>query len=308
MKLNLPVFDQLAACKNLLIAGMGGGYDVFCGLPIYFELKKRGISAHLANFSFSDIETAQYGIRLSKTLVGITAESDRIYPYFPEYYLARWFKEKRDEETVIWSFQKTGTAPLLENYKLLTAHLAIDGLLLIDGGVDSLMRGDEAEKGTLIEDATSLYVANELHNIPMKLVACVAFGVERDITYAHVLENIASLTQMGACLGVCSLVPQMEAYKQFEEAVLYVQGQRFHDPSVINSSLISAVQGQYGDYHLTEKTKGSRLWISPLMTLYWFFDLAAVARQNYFLPQLRGTHTFRDTLQRVMEHTRNLPR
>ncbi|MGQ0604229.1 MAG: DUF1152 domain-containing protein, partial [Anaerolineales bacterium] len=77
---------------------------------------------------------------------------------------------------------------------------------------------------------------------------------------------------------------------------------------VINSSLISAVQGHYGDYHLSEKSKGSRMWISPLMTLYWFFVLAAVARQNYFLPQLRGTYTFRDTLQRVMEHTRNLPR
>jgi len=34
MDLNLPILDQLASCKNLLIAGMGGGYDVFCGLPI----------------------------------------------------------------------------------------------------------------------------------------------------------------------------------------------------------------------------------------------------------------------------------
>jgi len=56
MELNLPTLTQLSNCKNILIAGMGGGFDVFCGLPIYFELKKHGINAHLANFSFSDIE------------------------------------------------------------------------------------------------------------------------------------------------------------------------------------------------------------------------------------------------------------
>jgi hypothetical protein len=52
MELNLPILDQLLSCKNLLIAGMSGAFDVFCGLPIYFELKKHGSNAHLANFSF----------------------------------------------------------------------------------------------------------------------------------------------------------------------------------------------------------------------------------------------------------------
>jgi hypothetical protein len=41
MQLNLPILDQLSPCRNLLIAGMGGGFDVFCGLPIYFELQRR---------------------------------------------------------------------------------------------------------------------------------------------------------------------------------------------------------------------------------------------------------------------------
>ena len=26
MELNLPIFDQLSQCQNLLIAGMGGGF------------------------------------------------------------------------------------------------------------------------------------------------------------------------------------------------------------------------------------------------------------------------------------------
>jgi hypothetical protein len=76
---------------------------------------------------------------------------------------------------------------------------------------------------------------------------------------------------------------------------------------VINSSIISAVRGNYGDYHLTEKTRGSRLWISPLMALYWFFDFESIVRHNLFLEQLRGTYTFRDALFRVHDFGRQMP-
>jgi len=119
---------------------------------------------------------------------------------------------------------------------------------------------------------------------------------------------MAALTHSGGFLGACALLPQMESYQAFEETVLYVQGQPHHDPSVINSSLISAVRGHYGDYHLTEKTKGSRLWISPLMSLYWFFDLEAVAERSLFLPQLKDTRTVADAWLAVMKSMRSRPR
>jgi hypothetical protein len=292
MELNVPILDQLSDCQNLLIAGMGGGFDVFCGLPIYFELQRRGQKAHLASFSFSDILNFWAGIRLTSTLIGIQADSGTIVPYFPELYLAQWFAEKRDESVTVWCFHKTGVRPLLKNYRRLVEHLSIDGVLLMDGGVDALVRGDEAGKGTFIEDAISLFVVNELTEIPTRLMGCIGFGAERDMAYAHILENIATLTKAGGFLGSCSLVPQMPAYQAYEDAVLFVQGNEFQDPSVINSSIVSAVQGHYGDYHLTEKTKGSRLWISPLMPIYWFFDLPTVAQHSLFLSQLRETDTF----------------
>jgi hypothetical protein len=301
MEFNIPIMDQLMACENLLIAGMGGGFDIFCGLPIYYELKKRGRDVHLANFSFSDIETLTHGLRLSPTLVGVSFDPKELYPYFPEFYLSEWFKVSQNEDVVIWCFQKTGTYPLTENYHLLTQHLCIDGILLIDGGVDSLMRGDEAQKGTMVEDAISLFAVNELSKIEHHFLVCAGLGAERDITYAHVFENIAALTKVGGFLGACALTPSMPAYQAFESAVLHVQGKPYHEPSVINSSIVSAVRGHYGDYHLTEKTRGSELWISPLMSLYWFFDFEAVVKRNLFLDQLRGTSTFLESVSRVME-------
>ncbi|GAK58599.1 hypothetical protein U27_05573 [Candidatus Vecturithrix granuli] len=308
MELNLPIFTQLAPCQNVLIAGMGGGFDTFCGLPLYFELQRRGQKAHLANFSFSDIVSCTHGTRLTDTLVGVTADYNGLVLYFPELYLAQWFEEKRREAITVWCFQKTGARPLLENYRVLLNHLSIDGILLIDGGVDSLIQGDEAGTGTLIEDATSLFVVNELKHLPVRIVACIGFGAEQDLAYAHVLENIAVLTQDGGFLGACALTPHMEAYQAYEEAVLYVQGKDWQDASVINSSIISAVQGHYGDYHLTKKTRGSRLWISPLMSIYWFFDAPILAQRNLYLSQLRETETFMDALQKYMSYAGYIPR
>jgi hypothetical protein len=308
MDLNLPILDQLSKCKNLLIAGMGGGFDVFCGLPIYFELKKHGVNAHLANFSFSDIENVDFGNRLTKTLVGVGPKAGRLFPYFPEFHLANWFKVKRNEEVTLWCFHKTGAAPLTENYKTLAEHLSLDGILLVDGGVDSLVRGDEAELGTAVEDLTSLYAVNQLSHIQNRWLTCIGFGAEQNLTHAHVFENIASLTKKGGFLGACSLTPQMDSYQAYDEAVMFAQANEFQDSSVINSSIVSATRGNFGDYHLTEKTKRGHLWISPLMSIYWFFDFDSVAKQNMLLPEIEGTMLFRDALYRVIAKAESMSR
>jgi hypothetical protein len=73
--LNLPILDKLDACQHILVAGMGGGFDVFCGLPIYFELQGLGKQVHLANFSFSFLGDQHDALNLSGTLVGITADT-----------------------------------------------------------------------------------------------------------------------------------------------------------------------------------------------------------------------------------------
>jgi len=84
---------------------------------------------------------------------------------------------------------------------------------------------------------------------------------------------MAELTMVEGFLGSCSILKSVESYQKYEEATFFVQSNPQQESSVINSSIISAVQGNYGDYHLTTKTHGSDLWISPFMPIYWFFDL-----------------------------------
>ncbi len=308
MHLNLPVLDALAGCRNLLIAGIGGGYDVFCGLPLYFDLRQRGFNVHLANYSFSDIADYRGGERLSPTLVGVTGAEDDVFPYCPEYYLARWFRAAQNEPVPVWCFHKTGVEPLAQDYERLLRHLQIDGVLLVDGGVDSLVRGDESETGTFVEDSISLAAVRRQRGLKACLLACTGLGAERELNHAQIFENIAALTREGGFLGSCSLTAAMHACAPYEQAVLHVQGQRFHDPSVINSSIVSALRGEYGDYHLTEKTRGSRLWISPLMPIFWFFGFEAVAQRNLVLGLLDGTQSFREAVMRVAMAAGQMPR
>lgn len=49
----LPFFEKLQSANTVLLAGMGGGFDVFCGLPLYHLLRAQGKQVHLANFSFT---------------------------------------------------------------------------------------------------------------------------------------------------------------------------------------------------------------------------------------------------------------
>ncbi|MBZ0284720.1 MAG: DUF1152 domain-containing protein [Anaerolineae bacterium] len=307
MRLNLPIIDQLAGCQNILIAGMGGGYDVFCGLPIYFELKTQGLHVHLANYSFSEITKLKDGIRLTDTLVGITADIQDVLNYFPERHLTQWFREQLNQEITVWCFEKTGARPLLENYGVLIEHLKIDGILLIDGGIDSLLRGDETEIGTVVEDTISLIAVSEIKGVRIKLLGCIGLGAEKEILHAQVFENISKLTEAGAFLGSCTLVSQMESYQLYEAATTYVQSQPRQESSVINASVLAAVQGKFGNYHTTDKTQGSRLWISPLMPIYWFFDAQAIARRSLLFSALRYTDTLTDALRALLQTRRTLP-
>ncbi len=172
--------------------------------------------------------------------------------------------------------------------------------------MDSLLRGDETQIGTLLEDSLSLCAVQALREVPYKVLACLGFGAELEMTYAQVLENMAALTKNGSFLGSCSLLKQMEGYQRYEDAVNYVHDKPQQEPSVINASVVSAVRGEFGDYHLTAKTRGSRLWISPLMPIYWFFDLKAVARRNLLLPELRYTDTMSDAVRALVRCTETL--
>jgi hypothetical protein len=154
------------------------------------------------------------------------------------------------------------------------------------------MRGDEAGLGTPQEDMTSLAAVAAL-DVPIRVVSCLGFGIDafHGVCHAHFLENVAALDAAGGYLGAHSLQLDSEEGRLFRDAVEFVHARMPNRQSIVNGSILSALEGRYGDHHRTERTRSSKLFINPLMTLYWHFDLQAVAGRSLYLRLLEGTQT-----------------
>ena len=155
--------------------------------------------------------------------------------------LARWLSARRNAEPV-YAFAKTGVRPLREAWRALQAELGFDAVVLVDGGTDILMRGDEAGLGTPTEDLSSVAAVDAL-DVPIKLVVCIGFGVDRyhGVCHAHFLENVAALSRAGTYLGVTALVAQMPEAAAYLELVEFATQSSRQSASIVNLSIASAV-------------------------------------------------------------------
>lgn len=300
--LTLPFFTELTESKSILIAGAGGGFDIFAGLPLYFALKDKGIDVHLANLSFSFGHGEITGKYLTEDLVEVNARSKGNEYYFPEGYLSRWFARKREERS-LYCLRPAGPQRLLTGYRALHTVLKFDTIVLVDGGIDSILRGDEKRIGTPVEDMSSISAVSQLA-VERKFVACLGFGAETDVSHAHALETISKLIEDNAYLGALALTTEMSEVKRFMEAVHFVFGEMRGYESVICSSVVAALEGKYGDHHQTRRTLGSKLWINPLMQLYWFFRLEGIVRNVPYLPQIANVESL-DQVRAVIKQYRD---
>ncbi|MFN8413926.1 MAG: DUF1152 domain-containing protein [Anaerolineales bacterium] len=301
--LKLPFYNEIEKAQNILIAGAGGGFDIFSGLPLYFGLKAEGKQVHLANLSFSFLPPP-YAVkeqRLSPSLFKVTADAPLLSDYFPEKFLSLWFREQ-GEEIPIYCFERTGVRPLLASYQALVNHLGVDTIILVDGGTDSLMRGDEIGLGTPQEDSSSILAVNEL-KVERKMLACLGFGVDafHGVCHAHFLEAVAELTRTQGYLGMFSLLREMHEVQQYIAATKAVFNSMPRDISIVSSSIMAAIDGNYGDYHSTPRTRNSQLWINPLMPVYWCFQVAAVAERILYRDAMMTTENFTDVSSVIRE-------
>jgi hypothetical protein len=299
--LHLPFFDVIADSRTVLVAGCGGGYDVFTGLPLYFGLRAAGKTVYLANLSFSPLAHSA-AAKIASGLYRVDADMQSRNPYFPELHLSHWFAA-RGENVPIYCFDQVGVVSLTDAYKALIAEVKPDAIVLVDGGTDSLMRGDEAGLGTPHEDISSI-VAVSLLDVPIKLLTRIGFGVDtyHGVCHAQFLEAVAEITRDGGFLGAWSITQEMPEVQLYREATDFVFRQVPDEPSVVSASILSAVEGRYGNYHATDKTKGSKLYINALMTLYWCFQLDAVARRILYYEDMLWTNTHGDVSQVILNY------
>ncbi|MEU8007939.1 DUF1152 domain-containing protein [Catellatospora sp. NPDC049111] len=295
------LFEALAGCERVLIAGAGGGFDVYAGLPLALQLHGDGVQVHLANLSFADLHALDVEVWLEPDLAAVGPATEGLDGYFPERTLAQWL-DLNGLPSTVYAFPKTGVQPLRAAYRALVDLLRPDAIVLVDGGTDILMRGDETGLGTPEEDMTSLAAVAGL-DVAVKLVCCLGFGIDayHGVNHVQVLENLAELDQAGAYLGALSIPGDSPQARAYVEAVVHARALTPGWPSIVNGQIAAALQGLHGDVQFTRRTGGSRLFVNPLMAVYFTVDLAGLAARNLLLDRIEGTHVMRQVSVAIEE-------
>lgn len=120
-----PLFAALAHARCVLVAGAGGGFDVYAGLPLALALRADGREVHLANLSFSALELVDPDAWLDPDVAAVGPDTDGPDDYFPERTLARWL-DGHGEPPTVYALRRTGVQPLRAAYRVLVERLGID--------------------------------------------------------------------------------------------------------------------------------------------------------------------------------------
>jgi len=274
------IWKRLEVCQRILLAGCGGGYDVYQAIPLYFTLRAMGKEVYLANLTFSS--TFAFGNTLQPVpgLFNVTASStSSLSDYCPELHLVQYLKGRHGIDETIYTIAPEGYANVTCVYEHLADTLHLDAILVVDGGTDSLMAGDEEKLGTIEEDHISMIAVNDVHrDLKLRCLVVLGLGVDRfhGCSDAASLRAIAELTVSDGMLGMQLLTMDMVPVQYYKEAVAFADGECRDSPSIVAASVISAIEGHYGNYHANPRTQGSAMFINPMLGTLWFFDLACV--------------------------------
>ena len=297
--MQIPFFKEISDSNNILLAGAGGGFDIVSGIPLYLYLVSEGKNVILANLSFTELFSSG-DEEVCPWTYSVTAEAAPL-PYFPEKYILQWLEEIGHKPFMYGFSNNMGVKPLLDGYNYVIEKHNIDTIVLVDGGTDGLMRGDEPKVGTIVEDACSIITCS-MTDVKKRYIVTTAFGAEHTLDHYTCLENIADLTKEGAFKGAVSITDDMPEGRYYLELVERLNKDMAKYPSIITNSIASAMKGEFGDYHPTARTKGSIQFINPFMTLWWFFALDDVAEKIGFAEKAKDSETMDDVAKAYLNY------
>ena len=300
--------------KTIMLCGCGGGFDFVHSLTLYPELQRLGKSILIGSYSFGDPRriTGETDVVFNDSDViakRVTAASTPPPYYGPEVHVCSFLDAQYPESAphfVYAYYARAFTVPLLTRFYtgLVRTH-SVDAVVVVDGGSDSLMAGDEEGLGDPIEDAVSVTSVAGLEDLKAKVLISIGLGTDR---YNHVsdaasLRAIAELTRMGGFLGCSSLEPSSRGFSFYRDCLEHIysrQGFR----SVLAGTILSAAEGCYGTDclapRLPEHVEQGDLFLWPLMAMLWAFDIETVAQRSLIAGWIRDCETVPECYQAVI--------
>ena len=119
-------------------------------------------------------------------------------------------------------------------------------------------------------------------------MVCAGFDIDdyHEGSHYDILKRIAELIKIRAFKGCFSLIKEMEEVKSFIEVVYYSNKKICRTKSIVQNSIASALKEEFGDFNSVERTKGTELFINPLMAQIWCFDLEKVYNGILYVSEL----------------------
>jgi hypothetical protein len=295
------------AVQTVMLCGCGGGFDFVHAMTLVPELVRLGKRVVIGSYSFGDpvrIGGAEVVFAEGDAIAFRVDASCRADPYYgPEVAIAAFLDERAPDRAPhsLYAYYARAFSPptLARLYAMLVERHAVDAIVLVDGGSDSLMVGDEEGLGDPIEDAVSVAAVASLSGLRAKILISVGLGADRwnHVSDAASLRAIAELTSLGGYLGAVALEPAGAAFEFYRACVesIYAR-QEFR--SVLAGAILAAGAGRFGPSGATAYHDGrvadGELFLWPLMAILWGFDVDAVAARSQLVAWLRTATTVED--------------
>lgn len=270
--------------KTAIIAGCGGGYDIFGGLIKYHQLK----DTHrliLCNLSFtSPFLLRDHCEEIIPKCFKVTPEGDlkiNSKIYCPEYLLA---KELQIPVYVMCGYD---TVEEIRNFYLhLLREVTIDEIYLVDGGCDVLLTGTESELGTPVKNMMHL---KAILDLPISTKIVCAVGLNVDCGHGVVeseLEERLSKTKFESRLLTLDEEDCKFYYNTFNKC----------NPrnSIVHSLVCSSLEDSYGyviPKHLQKRISEAKVNVSDLTRLFIECDMNELSIEIVYLDKITDTMT-----------------
>jgi hypothetical protein len=318
----LPTFLKRLAdpsIKTVMLCGCGGGFDFVHSLTLYPELRRLGKSIVIGSYSFGDPEKITGDVEMvfndSGAIAKKVSAASTADPYYgPEVHVCSFLDSKYPSffpHFIYAYYARAFTVPLLTRlYSELIHTHSVDAVVLVDGGSDSLMAGDEEGLGDPIEDAVSVTTVASL-DVKSKVLVSIGLGADRfnHVSDASSLRAIAELTRTDGFLGCASLERSSDSFSFYRACLQHIyENQGFR--SVLAGTIVSAAEGWFGRDAipplLSTRVQTGDMFLWPLMAVLWAFDVNKVAQRSLIADWIRGCPTISDCYEALKTGRRKL--
>ena len=190
-----------------------------------------------------------------------------------------------EEEHFIYSMDANyyNTKMLKELYEKIIIDNEIDAIITIDGGSDSLMKGNEYLLGSIVEDSVTISAISniKLERIKQKILGCIGMGCDRfhGVSDASTFRAISELKRSDGFLGGIIIETNHEGYKLYKKIINETNTkQEFH--SIIANSVIASVEGSNIVPQAIQERVSPEMNFWPIMGIFWFFNLEKVKERS----------------------------